>query len=387
MTDFRRSMTKLFISLQAHPEKGNEIAEMIKQTLNNSFTNINCKRVFISNGNDCSPFVINVIPNMPKANILTVNNIHDYDIDIDLDSFASSSNYNGMDADELVTWLYHELLANVITDETLLRYKRLLIKYYDTNNSAIMDTVKTFGKLLWIEIFSRTKKNYIPEDEYMLSPVNTILSESNMSDSWNTALAKYVCLSGGSANIITDEYINRMDKIQLREFNQLARKYSAYVFKYNNTDYSTMIKYIISTTNSQLIKYYCEKEPEQMIVFKEKDVYNLFDDRKLLLEQAENDVEVDPALRSTVSAAELQSKYDEYALNMSDVKTASDKMKLGAQIHDLIKKLSDKMMETKYDTEGLNLLREKSNMLLAKLDKIDVDKTLSVVELGGVNDF
>lgn len=382
---FMKSIEKLFYSLRNHPERCSEIAELIKQTLNTEFTNINCNRVFISNGNDCSPFIINVIPNMPKTNILTVKNIFEYDIDIDLDSFITTNNYNGMTCSELVAWLYHELLANVITDETLLRYKKLLIKYYDTNNNSVMDAIKTFGRLLWIGIFSRTEKDYISENS-ISSGVNNMISEMNMDDDWNIALAKYICLMGGDSSIITNDYVERMDKTQLREFNKLARKYASYVFKYNNTDYSTMIKYIISTTNSKLVKYYCEKEPEQLIMFKEKDVYNIFDDRKLLLENVE-EIKLDPMLRTTITANELQNKYDEYVLSMSDVKTASDKIKLGSQIHDLIKKLSDKMMEAKYDTEGLNLLREKCNMLLSKLDKINVDKTLSVVELGGVNDF
>ena len=380
-----KSMSKLFTSLKNHPEKDREIADLIKHTLNDEFSNIKCNRVFISHGNDYSPFVINVIPSLPKINILSINNITEYDIDIDLASFASASNYNGMADDELVAWLYHELLANVITDETLLRYKKLLIKYYDSNNSAIMDTIKTFGRLLWIGIFSRTRKDYIKDDE-IVNGVNAMIQEAGLDDSWNTALAKYICLMGGDASIITDEYISRMDKTQLREFNTLARKYSAYVFKYNNTDYSTMIKYIISSTNSQLVKYYCEKEPDQMIVFKEKDVYNLFDDRRLLLEDSESP-EIDPMLRNTITATELQNKFNEYSLDIDEVKTASDKIKLGAEIHDLIKQISDKILTADYDVSGLSLLKEKSNMLLDKLNKIDVDKTLSTIEIDGAQEF
>lgn len=387
MKTFIRSMEKLFTALRNHPEKDHEIAELIKQTLNTEFPTVTCKRVFVSHGNDCSPFIINVIPNLPKTNILDINNVTSYDLDIDLDNFEIVSNYNGMTDTELVAWLYHELLANVITDETLLRYKRLLIKYYDTNNTAIMDTIRTFGRLLWIGVFSRTSKDYIKEDE-ISTGVNELLKQACLDYHWNTALAKYICMSGGDASIITDDHLNRMDKTQLREFNTLARKYASYVFKYNNTDYSTMIKYIISTTNSKLVKYYCEKEPDQIITFKEKDVYNLFNDRKLLLEDAETPV-IDPAVKTTITAAELQSMYDKYQLSIGDVKTASDKIKLGAEIHDLIVKISDKIIDSDYANgiEGLSLLKEKANMLLLKLNKIDVDKQLSTVEIDGVNEF
>lgn len=383
MNTFIKSMNKLFISLQAHPEKSDEIAEMIKCTLNDSFNQITCKKVFISKGNDCDPYGITVIPNMPRCNILTVNSISEYDIDIDLDSFINKHNKNGFDSEELIAWLLHELYANVMTDETLLRYKKLLIKYYDTNNSSIMDTVRSLGRLLWIGIFSRTKKEYINEDADMssMSLVNMTLFTNELADSWNSALAKYVCNNDASYNILTDKYIDRMDRTQLREFNTLARKYSSYVLKYNNTDYSTMIKYIINTSNSELIKHYCEKEPDQMIIFKERDVYNIFNDRKLLLENADQ-TRANISLMKNISAAELQNMYTEYEIDINNVETASDKILLAVKLKDLITKLSEKILETELsDKEILSLLREKSMMLLDKLNKIDVDKQLTITEL------
>ena len=379
MKSFIDTMVKLFNSLYEHPERRQEIAELIKHKLNDSFPNTCCKKVFISDGNDYKPFIVNVIPNVPSKNILTVENISDYDIDIDINSFIDNYNYNGVDAEEMVIWLYHELLANVITNETLLRYKKLLIKYYDVNNSSIMDTIKVFGKLLWIGIFSRTNKEYINEDSDN-SNINTYILDIDCQSIWNAALAKYICINGGTPDIISAAYTNRHDRAQLREFNELARKYSTYVLKYNNTDYSTMIKYIINSTKSQLVKYYCEKEPNQMIVFKEKDSFNLFDDRRLLTESA--DEETVSTLDATRSSADLQHEYNDIEIDINNIENESDKLRVAVRIRDLIVAISDRILENRtYDTEQLSLLREKANVLSDKLSKINTDKQLSVIEL------
>ena len=158
MKTFIKSMSQLLDSLREHPERCKEIAEMIKTALNTTFTDISCKKVFISHGNDCNPYVVTVIPNIPRDNILLISNIKNYDIDIDLDSLFKLHKSNGFYSHEIVAWLIHELLANVITDETLLRDKKLLVKYYDTNNTFILDAIRSIGRLLWIGIFSRTKK-------------------------------------------------------------------------------------------------------------------------------------------------------------------------------------------------------------------------------------
>lgn len=378
---FKDSMRKLFIALQAHPEREKEIAEMIKSTLNTYFSNTTCDKVFVSKGNECNPFGISVIPVMPKENILKVNNISTYDIDIDLDSFVNGHNYNGFDADELIAWLVHELAANVFTDETLLRYKKLLIKYYDTNNSSIMDAIRSFGKLLWIGIFSRTKKSYIDEDNTLnTSPVNATLIEFGLGDSWDCALTKYICNIGGTNNVLSDEYLERMDKTQLREFNELARKYSSYVLKYNNTDYSTMINYIINSTNSKLVEYYTKNEPDQIIMFKEKDIYNIFDDRRLLLEEAE--VSDNVSLLATKSAANLQSDFDNLLIDSNNIETASDKIRIAVQLKDLINNISEKILSTnEYDISSLSLLREKAMSLLEKLKKSDFNEQLSILDI------
>lgn len=379
MKSFIDTMVKLFNSLHEHPERRQEIAELIKHKLNDSFPNTCCKKVFISDGNDYKPFIVNVIPNVPSKNILTVENISDYDIDIDINSFIDNYNYNGVDAEEMVIWLYHELLANVITNETLLRYKKLLIKYYDVNNSSIMDTIKVFGKLLWIGIFSRTNKEYINEDSSN-SNINTYILDIDCQSIWNAALAKYVCINGGTPDIITTTYTDRHDRAQLREFNELARKYSTYVLKYNNTDYSTMIKYIINSTKSQLVKYYCEKEPNQMIVFKEKDSFNLFDDRRLLTESA--DEETVSTLDATKSSVDLQHEYNDIEIDINNIENESDKLRVAVRIRDLIVAISNRILENRtYDTEQLSLLREKANVLSDKLSKINTDKQLSVIEL------
>lgn len=382
MNQFIKSMGKLLISLRNHPEKDNEIAELIKSTLNNTFTNIECKRVFISKGSESDPYAITVIPNLPTGNILDYKNILKYDIDIDIDSFINSHNYNGLTEDELIAWMLHELFANVVTNETLLRFQKLIIKYYDVNNASVLNTIRVFGKLLWIGIFSRTAKSYIDNDNISNnSHINMMIMETGLSDAWNTALAKYVCNYGGSTNILSDDYLNRQDKTQLREFNELARKYSAYVLKYNNTDYSTMIKYIISSTNSELVKYYTQKEPEQLVAFKETDVYNLFDDRKLILEDAE--LIEDPSIEKIKSYAKLQTEYDDILIDIRNVETESDKLNIAIRLKNLMNKISEELTknDNAYNLDSLSELKEKAMSLSDKLDNIKTDKVLSVVEI------
>lgn len=388
MNKFVNEMGNIFYTLFKHPERDEEISEIIKETLNNEFLNkydIGCKKVFISKGNDSNPYVISVIPTMPNNNILNHKFLKTYDIDIDFDNFIDTHNYNGFNAEELSAWLIHEIAANLITDTTLLRYKKLLIKYYDTNNSSIMNTISSLGILLWIGIFSRTKKEFV-EETNIGGEVDAILQTYDVIDDWNNALMKYVCNIGGTYEALSDEYILRMDKTHLRKFNELARKYSAYVIKYNNTDYSTMAKYLISTTNSKLIKYYIEKEPQQMVIFKEKDVYNLFDDRKLLLEDAENEKngtdKID--LFKEKTAAEIVNEYNELELDVNNVTCMSDKLLVSVRLKDLLTAINKRLLEdnTNYsDPSSLSFIREKVNELIHKLNSTDLDEKISVLEV------
>lgn len=387
MKTFIKSMSQLLDSLREHPERCKEIAEMIKTALNTTFTDISCKKVFISHGNDCNPYVVTVIPNIPRDNILLISNIKNYDIDIDLDSLFKLHKSNGFYSHEIVAWLIHELLANVITDETLLRYKKLLVKYYDTNNTFILDAIRSIGRLLWIGIFSRTKKNYIDDDDTTRdSAIDSTMRMYDLADEWNSALAKYICNYGGHNSILTDEYMERMDKTQLREFNELARKYSSYVLKYNNTDYSTMIKYIIASSNSKLVEHYCKKEPDQILIFDEKDVYNLFDDRKLLMEGVVDNEMQNAGLSRLTSFPEIQAKYNEIEIDLHNINTESDKINIAVRLKDLMREISDSIVKDNFcdHKEIMSLTREKCMKLLDKLNKIEANKQLSVVEIDGL---
>lgn len=374
----------LINSLKEHPEKDHELGELIRQTLNKYFPKIRCERVFISKNNDYNAYIANIIPIEDKPSLDT-NNFIKYDLDIDLSSLAEISGI------EMCVWIYHELLANVITDETLLRYKKLMIKYYDLNDGNVRESITNnsypgLGKLAEIGVFGRTAKEYI-EDIHMCSGVNFMIASSGLTDHWNSVLAKYININGGDSNIISTNYIDRMDKAQLREFNKLARKYLTSVVRVRNTDYSTLIKYVIAATKSELTKYYCEKEPFSLFRFEEKDAFVKYDDNRLLRDDQYNSV-INQTVNNITSTGDLRAEYENYKVMVDNIKTATEKIRLCANIHNLITKISDKIMDytqsvtsVHYDTSVLSGLKSDTIALLEKVKKLDLDHSLSVIEL------
>lgn len=348
-------LQKIVEKLIERPDKVNEIESLLRNTLNSMFEDMECKckRIFISKGNGTNPYYASVIPNKPSGKILKQKHITDYDIDIDLNSFTNNHNANGFTAREMVAWLLHEMAANVLTDETLLRFKKLIVKYYDIKEKTVLGTVDAYGMMLWIGIFSRTKKSFSDE----LTDTNILIKKWDIQNDWDSALAKYISANGGDMYKITDEYMERIDKTQLREFNELARKYSSYSLKYNNTDYSTMVKYIISTTDSELLRHYIEKEPQSVPINAEKDVFLLFDDSKLLLESADVTEFIEQ-----LTSVDLFKKYRELKEDIKGISNQSDKLLCSAKLKELSRLVDDKfeedgssdlLQQLKYDIESL----------------------------------
>ena len=373
LTQFTK-LSEIFDKLCKRPDKSDEIAVILRDTLNSIFDDkIDCKRVFISKGNGTDPYYVSVIPNKPTNKILKTKFLKDYDIDIDITSFTNKYNTNGLTTMEMAAWLLHEIAANLLTDETLLRFKKLIVKYYDIKQKGILDTVDAYGIMLWIGIFSRTKKIFSDDK---LSEVNILIKKWNISEYWDSALSKYISANGGDMYKLTDEYIERMDKSQLREFNELARKYSSYALKYNNTDYSTMVKYIISTTNSQLVKYYIEKEPQSVPTNPEKNVFLLFDDSKILLES----VDPDNISLDQITSVDLLKKYRELKEDIDTIESQSDKLLCSAKLKELSRLVDDKF-ETDGSSDILQQLKFDIESLSEKLINKETSEKVSMVEL------
>ena len=376
MNNTINTLNNIFAKLKERPDKSDDISKLIRDNLNSMFEDeeIKCNKVFISEGNGSNPFYVSVIPNRPDSKILKKKFLKEYDIDIDLSSFESNYNKNGFTVNEMTAWLIHELASNILTDETFLRFKKLIVKYYDTKNGTILDTIDAYGTMLWIGVFSRTKMDFSDK----LTNVNIILNKFGLSEYWESALFKYISSNGGDSSIITDEYINRMDRVQLRKFNELARKYASYSLKYNNTDYSTMVKYIINSTKSELVKYYISKEPQSVPTYAEKMVYVLFDDTKLLLEAIGNEEDI----YSEIKIVDILDKLEELTLDINNIKSESDKLLCSAKLKELSKiidykytncdiTMKDQIQRFKYDIETL----------ITKLDEVETSEKVSVQEL------
>lgn len=376
MNNTINTLNNIFAKLKERPDKSDDISKLIRDNLNSMFEDeeIKCNKVFISEGNGSNPFYISVIPNRPDSKILKKKFLKEYDIDIDLSSFESNYNKNGFTVNEMTAWLIHELASNILTDETFLRFKKLIVKYYDTKNGTILDTIDAYGTMLWIGVFSRTKMDFSDK----LTNVNIILNKFGLSEYWESALFKYISSNGGDSSIITDEYINRMDRVQLRKFNELARKYASYSLKYNNTDYSTMVKYIINSTKSELVKYYISKEPQSVPTYAEKMVYVLFDDTKLLLEAIGNEEDI----YSEIKIVDIAKKLEELILDINNIKSESDKLLCSAKLKELSKivdykysncdvTMKDLIQKFKYDIETL----------ISKLGETETSEKISVQEL------
>ena len=376
MNNTINTLNNIFAKLKERPDKSDDISKLIRDNLNSMFEDeeIKCNKVFISEGNGSNPFYVSVIPNRPDNKILKKKFLKEYDIDIDLSSFESNYNKNGFTVNEMTAWLIHELASNILTDETFLRFKKLIVKYYDTKNGTILDTIDAYGTMLWIGVFSRTKMDFSDK----LTNVNIILNKFGLSEYWESALFKYISSNGGDSSIITDEYINRMDRVQLRKFNELARKYASYSLKYNNTDYSTMVKYIINSTKSELVKYYISKEPQSVPTYAEKMVYVLFDDTKLLLEAIGNEEDI----YSEIKIVDIAKKLEELTLDINNIKSESDKLLCSAKLKELSKivdykysncdvTMKDLIQKFKYDIETL----------ISKLGEMETSEKISVQEL------
>lgn len=362
------TLKELFLAIKEYPERYNELAEMMKVTLNNGFNNkIICEKVFITKGADDYKAPLTVIPVMPVSDILEIDTIKYYDLEINI-SNLSQDNYS---VEEYISWLLHEICENVITDKTLTRFKKMLITKYNQNESAIKSVIRNIGYLVWIGVFSRTEKEPIDSmtnDFFSNYLKNNLLD--NLIDSWNSALSKYVSKNGGDHKVLTNEYLKYKDNSDFLTFNRLARRYSSYALKYNNTDYSTFVKYLIAGTNSELLKYYITREPKHLALFKEKEIFNVFNDNKILYESAET------KLLEGSKTRNYMNEYSELALDVDNVITTSDKIRTAVKLKDFSVSISKALETDILNRNVLQDLRDKTNTLIQKLSERKCEPTV-----------
>lgn len=365
-------LSRFFISLYENPDKSNEICELLRDFINKTInkdtnTNITCKNVFVSKNSSDDKYYIAIIPIIePSTKLLSTEKFNEFDVDINLSSFITSYN-NGLTVDELVAWFMHELFANVITDTTLLRFKRMLVKIYDINNSNILYTVKSIGTLLNFGIFSRTKKDFI-ENSVTRTAVSDFIMQYELNDSWDNALRKYIRMSGGSYDILMDSNIEHLDKNQFMQFNKLARKYGTKSIRYATSDYDRYINYVISLTGSELIKYYALKEPANLLLFNEEDQYNIFNDNKIMMESSS---EYDQPISTQIEMLNI---------DFNNIRNDSDKLLMAARIRDLVIKINEALENNPTD-DHYQLMYDKVMNMGENLSKIDIPDPVNVMQL------
>lgn len=365
MYNFLKTLYELIYELNNTPKREKEISVMIKDILNSGFDNkIICKNIFISKGNDTISSPANVIPIMPTSDIMEVDTIKYYDIEINTDVITGNDMYTPI---ETVAWILHELAENVMTDKTLIRFKKNLIKYYDLSESGIKSVLRTVGYIVWIGVFSRTHKELITHtsSDFFANYLKTNELD-NYIDAWNRALKKYVSANGGDNKILTDNYLELKDKSEFLTFNRLAREYSAYAVKYNDTTYPTFAKYLIASEKSELIKHYIEREPKHLAIFKEKEIFNIFNDNKILYESAESDLIKEPNTRNFIK------DFSELELDVNNVISTSDKIRVAVKLKDFQLDITKALETDTLNNDVLQDLREKTFKLISKLDKIEV---------------
>ena len=368
MVNLIDTFKEILLAIKQYPERYNELAEMTKETLNNGFDNkIICEKVFITKGNDEYKEPITVIPIMPVSDILDVDTIKYYDLEINI-SNLSDTDYS---VEEYIAWLIHELCENVITDVTLTRFKKMLICKYNQNEPAIKSVIRNIGYLVWIGVFSRTAKE--PIDSMTNDFFSNYLKTNdldNFIDSWNSALVKYVSKNGGDYKVLTNNYLKYKDNSDFLTFNRLARKYSSFAIKYNDTDYSTFVKYLVAGVNSELLKYYITREPKHLALFKEKEIFNVFNDNKILYESAETELLEGRKTRNYIN------EFSELALDVDNVITTSDKIRTAVKLKDFSVDISKALETDILNKKVLQDLRDRTNTLIQKLSERKCEPTI-----------
>lgn len=403
MKTFISNITNVFAELIKNPDAAGDCAVRLQDLLNAAFgdeqktmTPVECKNVYISRNNSNDPFYAIVIPEMPVTgdSILTIDYIYRYDVDIDLDNVISKYNNCGFTAEELAAWLVHELYANIFTDITFTRYKKLLIHYYDVRNKAITTSHNNLGYMSWFGVFGNTKKDIITDSTS--DAVSDNLRLYGLADNWNSALKKFIFATGGDWSIITNGYIEQADKACLEQFNKLARKYTAYCVKYANPDWKTLVKYLTTKVGSECLKNYVSKEPEHIAVIPEKDVNDIFDSRRLLRESYEAEslsIDLDASVPQThenplkivkdyskMTNADIFAEISELELDTQNVYTLSEKLLVAAKLKDFLRTLQDRIGDDPTN-ENLLSLKEKAYQLSNRLVATDVSE-VSELEVG-----
>ena len=247
----------------------------------------------------------------------------------------------------------------------------MLISKYNQNEPAIKSVIRNIGYLVWIGVFSRTAKE--PIDSMTNDFFSNYLKTNSLEyliDSWNSALNKFVSKNGGDHKVLTKEYLTYKDNSDFLTFNKLARRYSSYAIKYNDTDYATFTKYLISGVNSELLKYYITREPKHLALFKEREIFNVFNDNKILYESAETELLEGSKSRNYIN------EFSELALDVDNVITTSDKIKTAIKLKDFSVSITKALETDILNRDVLQNLRDRTNTLIQKLSERKCEPTI-----------
>jgi hypothetical protein len=303
-------------------------------------------------------------------NVMRSKFLYKFRVDVDMNCFMTNYNKNGLTVDEFVAWFMHELFANVITDDTLLHYKKLIINNYDLKLNGMTGAINTYGDILWYGIFANTDKKF----SNINSSVNSLLECYDLASLWDEALKKYVSMTGGDVYILSDDHLNYIHTGQIRVFNTIVRKYGTIGVKYNNMDWSIYSNYISSLTHSKLLKSIISEEPRLEPIFDSKNIFSIFKDEDAFLENTTILEAYDDCSPDTIYF-----KAQELVNDANGIETQSDKLLIQSRIHDLAL-FTDKRLRN----DSLNIVLQKVKDILInlknKVDSIEPDITVSINE-------
>lgn len=343
--------------------------DVIKETLNNTFPKTNCVKVYVNTSNVDNGIPAICIPQM-VSNVLDVRNLVDYSIEINTEYYSNT--IEGYTPEEVALFIIHEIVENIITDNTFMRFKNIIVKYMTdkSKNTFINGRNRSISSLLWFGIFSRTKK-YIVKDtdtEFFSSFIKEYLSVKYV-DMWNGIVRKYLSINGGDPYQLTDTYLDYKDRSDLITFNKFAREYLSNEHCKYPGYFERVTKYILAFNNSKLLADIIATKPLFSGEFPGKDIYKIFDDSDIIYESA-SDIFSEPTSKSFIN------RYNELEIDVNNIFTASEKLEVAVKLHEFNRDITKALEKDLLNKDILESLRSKTNTLIHKLKNIDVNESI-----------
>lgn len=364
------SIASSLSTVKKNPDKEEFASNTIQMTLNNTLKGCNCEKVYFTKGNDVDGNPVIVIPKM-VTNVLKTRTLTDYSIEINTSLYGCPESYS---VDEVALLIIHDIIENIISDNTFMRFKNLLTKYMSkvSLNAYNNSRIRSLSSLLWISIFSRTKKEIITNtsSSFFIEVLKKHFSDTYV-EIWNNAVRKFININGGDPNIISGKAVKYKDKSDLLTFNKFAREYTSDEHCKYPGDYTRTTKYILAGSNSKLLANSISAEPLFSGEFPGKDIYEIFDDTKVIYEA------VDCNMSTLGGCKRYLQTFNELELDVRAVETDSEKLEAAVKLRAFNLEITKALETDIANKEVLQSLRSKTNDLIRKLKSINTTHSVN----------